>query len=201
MRAAQPARAAAQGFTLIELLAVVAIFALLAGIALPNFGLRTGRICEEEAKRLASTLELARARAVATGAPHRVLLDLDEHGYWMEWQVTPARARGEEETALPEVHRTPERGPVPMAPPAALGRAFTAVAGPFGQPTWLPEEASLAGVETAGGLVAQGQVGLEFARDGTTDHTAILLADPEGPAWWLDLSALGDTVRLRREPR
>ena len=37
------------GFTLIEMLAVVAMIALVIGVALPNFGVRSKRALEDEA--------------------------------------------------------------------------------------------------------------------------------------------------------
>ena len=66
------------GFTLIELLAVVLIIGLVAGIALPNLSLGGDRVVFAESRRLASVFGFARQRALATGQPHRVVLDLDE---------------------------------------------------------------------------------------------------------------------------
>jgi general secretion pathway protein H len=77
-----PGRRAA-GFTLIELLAVVLIIGLIAGIALPNLSLGGGRVAFGEAQRLASVFGYARQRALATGQPHRVVIDLDDEGYWV----------------------------------------------------------------------------------------------------------------------
>jgi type II secretion system protein H len=195
----QPLRG--EGFTLIELLAVVAIFALVAGLALPNFALRSGRAVEDEARALAAGLEYARARAAATGAPHRVVLDLDEHGYWLEWRVSDARARGLEPDPESDVYRTPARGPVAMAPPRGLTEAFAQVPGPQGDPSWLPAEVSFAGVESGAGFAATGRVSLLFERDGTAEPAAIALAEDGGALLWVDLSALADTVRISRDER
>jgi type II secretion system protein H len=195
------ARREERGFTLIELLAVVAIFALLAGLALPNFALREGRAVENEARALAAGLEYARARAAATGSLHRLVLDLDEHGYWIEWQASDARARGTGDAAPPDVYRAPARGPVPMAPPRALIQSFVQVPGRLGDAAWLPADVSFAGVESAAGFVGRGRVALLFERDGTTEPAAISLAEAGGALWWVELAVVADTVRIYRHAR
>ena len=82
-----PARASAhrRGFTLIETLAVVAILALAAVIVLPNLAALGERRLRHAAQRLAAELELARQRAVVTGVPHRILFDLENGLYRIEW--------------------------------------------------------------------------------------------------------------------
>jgi prepilin-type N-terminal cleavage/methylation domain-containing protein len=56
-----------EGFTLIEILAVIAIFALLAGILAPRIGSITGRNLGQSAKRISTRIDLARQRAALTG--------------------------------------------------------------------------------------------------------------------------------------
>ena len=60
---------------------MVAIFALMAGLIAPRVGALTARTLHQRAERIVAQLELARQRAVVTGIPHRLLIDLDEGGY------------------------------------------------------------------------------------------------------------------------
>ncbi|MGH7337798.1 MAG: pilus assembly FimT family protein, partial [Myxococcota bacterium] len=73
-----------RGFTLIEILAVVAILALVAAFIVPNMGGLRRRALRNEAQQIASQLELARQRAIVTGVPHRLWLELDEAEYRLE---------------------------------------------------------------------------------------------------------------------
>ena len=77
-------RPGSAGFTLIEMLAVVAIFSLLVAIVAPNIGRLSGRTLQAAADDLAARLELARQRAVVTGVPHRLWIDLDQASYRLE---------------------------------------------------------------------------------------------------------------------
>ena len=81
------------------MLAVVAIFALLAAFVAPNLGLLSSRRLQQQAERISAQLELARQRAIVTGIPHRLAIDLDRGSYWLEWFVTQAEAIGEEADA------------------------------------------------------------------------------------------------------
>ena len=89
---ARQARRGGAGFTLIEMLAVVAIFALVASFVMPNIGALRDRKLRAQAQQIAAHLELGRQRAVMTGVPHRLLLDLDEAAYRLEWFASEAEA-------------------------------------------------------------------------------------------------------------
>jgi len=55
------------GFTLIELLVVIIIIIIFAGLTLPSYNLQTRQLTlKNEAKKLASTIELAKKKAVAS---------------------------------------------------------------------------------------------------------------------------------------
>jgi type II secretion system protein H len=195
-RAVTDARPALRGFTLVELLAVLVIFGLLAAIALPNLGIRSSRMLDEEARRLASSLEFARQRAVMTGVPHRVLVDLDQAAYRIEWQGRP---EGEEALAA-------EAGGVALgaaalskpalAPPAVTERDFGPLAGSLGDVAELDEAVSFAGIETAEGTFEQGTVQIYFERNGTSDPAAVSLESESGRRVVLYVAPLSDAVRF-----
>ena len=103
------------GFTLLEILAVIAIFALLSAFVLPNLGAMRARQLEQAARRIADQLELARHRSIATGVPHRLLIDLDAASYRLEAYASEAS----DETATPGADLAP-------GPPGALERAKSA---------------------------------------------------------------------------
>ena len=124
--------ARARGFTLIEIMAAVAIFALLAGLIAPRVGALTSRTLRQRAERIAARLELARQRSVLTGVPHRLLVDLDQGGYQLEWQATEAEGR---EPALPLDLRG--ETPIPMAPAHAKQRSYRPLPGLMGRFEWL----------------------------------------------------------------
>ena len=83
-------RRRAAAFTLIEMLAVVAIFALMAAFVMPNLATLGSRTLQRQAQRIGGQLELARQRAIVTGIPHRMWLDLDDASYRLEWYVSEA---------------------------------------------------------------------------------------------------------------
>src|SRR6267142_4827808 len=125
------ARRHERGFTLIEILAVVAILALVAAFVVPNLGGFRRRALHNEARQLASQLELARQRAIVTGVPHRVWLELDQAEYRLEWL-----AADPEEVAL--IDARPEldvsgNSPITLAAPRARELEFRPIPGNFGR--------------------------------------------------------------------
>jgi prepilin-type N-terminal cleavage/methylation domain-containing protein len=74
-----------KGFTLAELLIVVAIFATLTAIAIPNLSGMMGTAKYKEAARgIASALQDARARAVAKNLEHRVKFEVSNNRYQLQ---------------------------------------------------------------------------------------------------------------------
>jgi type II secretion system protein H len=190
------ARRPASGFTLVELLAVLVIFGLLAAIALPNLGIRSSRMLDEEARRLAGALEFARQRAVMTGVPHRVLVDLDEAAYRVEWhgRGDDDAAAASEESGLAEAGAAPAK--LALSPPGATEREFEPLAGSLGEVAVLDEAVHFAGVDTAEGTFEQGTVQIVFQRDGTSDPAAVVLESDGGRRVALYVAPLADAVRF-----
>jgi prepilin-type N-terminal cleavage/methylation domain-containing protein len=181
-------REGSAGFTLIEMLAVVAILALVIGIALPNFGLRSRRAMEDEAKQLA-----------VTGVPHRLVIDVEGGGYWLEWLVSEARALGEEDLLELPVYELAGRQEVPMTPPAAAERSYHALPGSLGHTARVREIVRIDGIETAGGFLERGLVNIVFERDGTSESVQILLSDQDGHSMGIEIAPFADTVRISHE--
>ena len=182
------------GFTLIEMMAVVAIFALLAGFVAPNLGLLSSRRLQQQAEQISAQLELARQRAVVTGVPHRLAIDLEGGSFWLEWFVTQAEATGESET--PPVLDLRGATAIPMAPPRAATREFRPLPGMFGRANQLEASVLFHGVQTPEGIVDRGEAFVVFERDGTASPTEIVLGDDDGHALALEVLPLAEAVRI-----
>ena len=193
MQSAPRAQRRRLAFTLIELLAVLLIMGLVAGITLPNLSLRSERLVLGEAEQLASDLAFTRQRAVATGLTHRVVVDLDNAGWWIEvWpeEASPFAAPAAAPDGMQEIQLS--------APPSNAGQPQP-LAGPFGRPHTLPEGVSFQSVETtASGPVAAGQVEILFEGDGTADPALFVLVNESGDVVRLQQSRLADQVRISR---
>ena len=184
-----------RGFTLIELMAVVALFALLAGLIAPRVGSLTHRTLRQRAEQMAADLELARQRAVVTGVTHRVLVDLEAGGYRIEWLATEAEAQGlEPEPVAPLDLRG--QAPIPLEAPLAELREYRPVPGKLGDFVQLEDSLALAGVETPGGWIDRGEASVEFERDGSAATSSIFVDDEDGRRIVLEVLPLSDAVRI-----
>ena len=169
------------------------IMSLVIGIALPNLSLRSERAVLSEAEKLAADLTFIRQRAVATGAKHRLVVDIEGAGWWIE--VWP-----EEASAFAPPAPAPQgKDDVQMSPPASGVDEPRPLPGPFGRPHLLPEGVSIASVETpANGPVDAGRVEVVFEGDGSADPARFVLANEAGDVVRLQLSRLADEIRIDR---
>jgi type II secretion system protein H len=199
-RARARSRARRRGFTLIEILAVVAILALTAVFVLPNLGALGERRVQHAALRLAAELELARQRAVVTGIPHRVLFDLQNGAYRIEWlgndeaeeDQVPA---GREYDVQPNIQLS-------LQPPIAVATEFTPVPDTFGNFRNFDGDVVVAGLQTANGWVEKGLSDIVFERDGSASFTEIVLQERGGARRTLAVLPLDDAVRfVDEEPK
>jgi general secretion pathway protein H len=91
-------RRTARGFTLVELLIVVAVVALLAGLAAPAVGTVTGANARKAAGELAGAMRFLFDSAALRHATCRLALDLDAGAWWAECAPgATAIGRGEED--------------------------------------------------------------------------------------------------------
>ena len=204
-------------FTLLEILAVVAIFALIAGLAMPNFSALHSRNLKQQAQLLVTQLELARQRSIVTGVPHRLYIDIDGSAYRMEWlaseQMTevgddwdslPANGNGDASTigtgdasTLDDYGRTR----IDLSPPIAEEADYRPVIGIAGRLELLDDSIFFAGIETDGGWLDSGETWIRFERDGSADPTTIEIEHESGPAAILEVLPLADTIRVSYEKR
>ena len=181
-------------FTLIELLAVVAIFALMAAMIVPNMGLLQARNLRGEAEQIADWLELARQRTVVTGKPHRFHIDLDGSAYRLE--APGSFAAAVELDPVPEYGTATEAtSSLSLAPPQRKTAVFQPLAGMYGN-RQLEPGIFFAAVELDQGKTVEGETAIEFANDGTTDGATIVLENEDGDAIFIEIAPLADAVRI-----
>ena len=211
---ARPLRDGA-GFTLIELMAVIAILGMIFAIGAPRLGSSSWRALRNEAESIAASLEFARQRAIMTGIPHRLLIDLGEGGYRVEWLASEDEAfaaiTGE---ALPTDaglgglgsalsgpgSATPggRAEPVSLRPPPRTERDFHPIPNrQLGSFTWLEDALYFVGLESPSGWTEGGEVAIVFEADGTTDFSLLELADVDDNHLTLEIEPLLDRVRRR----
>jgi type II secretion system protein H len=185
-----------RGFTLIEILAVVAILALVAAFVVPNLGGIRRRALRNEAQQIAAQLELARQRAVVTGVPHRLWLELDQAEYRLEWL-----AQDPDDVALaaaPELELS-GNSPISLAAPHTQALEFHPIPGNYGKLQVLTDPFYIEAVDTPVGRITKGQVSIEFGRDGSAEYTRIYLQDAVGDRVALDVQELDERVRVRSD--
>ncbi len=177
-------------------MATVAIFALLAAVALPNLRIARDRATREEARRLAADLELLRSRALATGVPHRIVFDLDASRWQLESWRSPTPPPGVDPPAPPEVFLPEPDDPLYLSPPRGLEADFRIL--PGSRASLLPEEVRLAHVVSDGTELRQGEVSLRFERDGSAEPVVIQLVDESGSAFEVAVEPFSDLIRVER---
>lgn len=194
------------GFTLIELIAVVLILGLAMSLVVPNLSAtRAGRL-RDQARQVAHRLETARQRAITSGVPHRLFIDLESGTMRVEWWVDEDRAYGTEEAEEDEqddaaVVAAREEldlsGPIPMSPPKGLEAEFHPIAGAFGRDTRLDDDYYFVGLDTEAGWFESGTVEIVFGSDGVTEYAVIKLADAWDNTISLEIEPLIELVHIR----
>jgi prepilin-type N-terminal cleavage/methylation domain-containing protein len=184
------------GFTLIEMLAVVAIFTLLAAFVAPNLGVMRNRALKSQALQLAAQLEFARARAVMTGAPHRMLFDADDAAYRLEWMKEEVDPEAPSPVGFPR-YDVNGASPLPLAAPTQETLVFRPVPGRAGSWKHLADDLEFAGFQTDDGWLDSGEVYIAFDRDGTTSYTELQISDEGGKTIVLDVLPIAEAVRVR----
>jgi prepilin-type N-terminal cleavage/methylation domain-containing protein len=195
-----------RGFSLIEILAVVIIIGLALSLVLPNMAATRASRLKQHALDIAARLELARERAIVTGIPHRLFVDLQGGGYRLDWFVTEDEAYAsldeldapEEPPADPNMPEVDAYGNllVSLSPPIGEQADYFAVPNRFGNADRLPDEIYFVGIDTWEGWIERGGVQIVFERDGTTDFTEIHLADAWDNLVVIEVQPLLDTVRI-----
>jgi len=199
---------ATSGFTLIEIMAVVAIIGMIFAIGIPRLSISKWRVLRRESDSIAASLEFARQRAIMTGVPHRVLIDLEEGAYRVEWLVTKERAFAAISERGPgdvDVSRyglangpTPSAELVDLRPPKREERDFYPVANKqLGSFTWLDDALYFVGLESSAGWVEGGSVEIVFDPDGTTEYSLLEIADSDDHHVTLEIEPVLDRVRRR----
>jgi len=194
----RPGQSLRTGFTLIEIVAVVLIIGFISAAILPGLPFSGGARRHDEALNVASHLELARQRAIMTSKIHRVLIDVDNSSYRVEWFV---RQSGSDEfDNIADQQRAVWEGNLDsvLRPPGGEF-SYQPIPSKFGNTSVLGDPFYFDGVETSDGWLDEGLVAVVFDRDGTTDKAQIVITDPDGFAATLDILPILDSVRIRHE--
>jgi type II secretion system protein H len=202
-------RLVTNGFTLIELMAVIAIIGMVFAIGIPRLNSSKMRALRNDAESIAASLDFARQRAVMTSVPHRVLIDLEEGGYRIEWYVDEARSTeaidgGEGNSADDEVDRASDVSNgqavevINFHPPNLDERDYYPIPSrQFGSFTWLHDARYFVGLDSSSGWIESGDVEIVFDADGTTEYSQLEIADAEDNHLTLEIEPLLNRVRRR----
>ena len=205
-RARRPGDVARSGFTLIEMIAVVAIIAMVFAIGIPRLGGSSWDPLESEAESIAQSLRFARQRAIMTGVPHRVLIDLEDGGYLIEWFVSEEQAGsavGADAGPFafgddPVGEDGGRQGPIDLLPPRVQERNYYPIPNSrLGKFHWLDDALYFVGVEGASGWVEGGDYPIVFYVDGTTEAARLEIADADDKHVTLEIEPILDRVHVR----
>lgn len=197
------------GFTLIEIMAVMAIIAMIFAIGAPRLGGSRWRVLHDEAEAIAASLEFARQRAVMTGTPHRLLIDLEQGGYRIEWLVSEDRAfeavgGGDSLPAqLAPFDSSGDAGAgsedsLDLRPPTRTLRDYYPIPNRrLGSFSWLDDALYFVGLDSTSGWIEGGDVAIVFEADGTTEHSLLEIADHQDRHLTLQIEPMLERVRRR----
>ncbi len=181
------------GFTLLEILAVLLIGGLLMSVTLPNFGALQSHKLRNAAEQIVEQINFGRQRAVMTGIPHRLAIDLDAGTYKLEWQGADAGNAAPQPKPMFEPDVSAQ---LSLAPPPATERSFQSLLGPLGRLEYLARGVEFGWIETPGGEIDFGDAFIIFEGDGTSSYTILVLNEPDGHELTLEILPLADAVRI-----
>ncbi|MBW1845080.1 MAG: prepilin-type N-terminal cleavage/methylation domain-containing protein, partial [Deltaproteobacteria bacterium] len=122
------------GFTLLEILAVLLIGGLLMSIMLPNFGAVQTHKLRNSAEQIVERIDFGRQRAVMTGVPHRLSIDLDTGTYQLKWQGDrPVEMKKPAKPDLEFEFEPDAETQLSLAPPPSTERSCETLQGPLGK--------------------------------------------------------------------
>ena len=200
---------ATSGFTLIEIIAVIAIMGMVFAIGIPRLSTSKLRGLRTEAESIAASLEFARQRAIMTGIPHRVLIDLEEGGYRIEWLVDEDRAFEAisdadvefADSGFDQDLDSPDNDGaylIDFHPPERDERDYYPIPNrQLGSFTWLDDSRYFVGLDSSSGWIEGGEVEIVFDADGTTEYLLLEIADASDHHLTLEVEPLLDRVRRR----
>ena len=165
-------------------------------LTLPNFGLLQSHNLRQSAERIVERIDFGRQRAVMTGIPHRLAIDLDGGTYKLEWQGESARDVAPQPKPKTEPGINPQFS---LAPPPAVDRNYESLLGPLGKLEVLGGGVEFGWIETPGGEVDFGEAFITFEGDGTSSYTILVLNEPGGSELALEILPLADAVRILDE--
>ena len=165
-------------------------------LTLPNFGALQSHRLQDSAEQIIERIDFGRQRAVMTGIPHRLAIDLDAGTYRLEWQGESAE--DEEPQSKPKTE--PGIGaPLSLAPPPTVERRFRYISGPLGELENLGNGVEFGWIEAHGDEVDFGEAFITFEGDGTASYTVLVLDEPDGRELALEILPLADAVRILDE--
>jgi len=165
-------------------------------LMLPNFGAMQSHNLRSAAEQFVERVDFGRQRAVMTGVPHRMAIDLDANSYVLEWQGT----RSDDARPKTKPMLDPEGNlRISLEPPKQVERGFQALEGPIGKTEYLGKGVEFAWIETPGGDIDFGEAFITFEGDGTSSYTFLVLSEPGGRELALEILPLADAVRILDE--
>lgn len=180
------------GFTLIEILAVIVIMGAMLVLVLPNLGVRQASALRDQARTIASRIELTRQLAIVSGKPHRLLIDLEEGTTSVE----------RFDRGISSDEENPVEGAATdfgLLPPTAEIPSYTPVKSALTESEILGDNFFFEGIETADGWIDDDIVQIVFDGDGTTDAAELVVSDLDGRLAILEVRPLLDRVAIREE--
>lgn len=185
------------------MLAVVAIMAMVFAIGAPRLGSSKLRLLKEDAEAIAASLDFARQRAVMTGTPHRLFIDLQEGAYRIEWLTVEEEglgmfAAGPDDLGPDDGNgpRLGGEGPLDLRPPPRGELEYMPVPHrQYGAFAWVHDAVYFVGLNSPGGWIESGSVVIGFEADGTTEYALLEIADADDNHLTLEIEPMIERVR------